>query len=378
MEDLKMAKHSKEVELINDLDLSENVPDEVPSNPVIPTAPVISDLVVHPQTPYVGEEVRFSYQVQLDGEATVVEEKWTNKETSYGSHGEVTVTLQIKDSHNLWSNELSVTFAVKKRPQTGGTQMENNQLLEQLYELKTCNALLISNTTGKEMYTCSLETHQVSQSVSEEDVKAGIDNELFLRLYKDRTITINLTDIQQKRDWFAAKVGSDLEKKMVRVSALPKNYTVASGDSDSLQITLDEKPVADAPRIYIKSTGAVVPAEKVSVSEKVLTIEHEGINAGDVVYVGSYLYETEAETLAITTDPKTDTYRLELYSPVMDASLTTKYIKRVVFHKCSLGQNWEFNGSTDITKQTTETVLTVMKSDDHDDLGFIAYEYPKK
>ena len=82
-----MAKHSKEVELINDLDLSENVPDEVPSNPVTPTSPVISDLVVHPQPPYVGEEVRFSYQVQLDGEATVVEEKWTNKETSYGSHG---------------------------------------------------------------------------------------------------------------------------------------------------------------------------------------------------------------------------------------------------------------------------------------------------
>ena len=350
-----------------------------PMDPIATGAPVISNLrLAKSEQVYVGDKVEFVYDKVLGEDATLEEEKWTNKEEVYNKAGQVTVLLQIKDNQQLWSNEISVTFTVKSRPQTGGKSMENNQLLEQLYELKTCNALLISNTTGKEMYTCSLETHQVSQSVSEEDVKAGIDNELFLRLYKDRTITINLTDIQQKRDWFAAKVGSDLEKKLVRVSALPKNYTVASGAEDALEITLDETPVADAPRVYIKSTGAVVPTENVSVAGKVLTIEHEGINVGDVVYVGSYLYETEAETLAISTDPKTDTYRLELYSPVMDASLTTKYIKRVVFHKCSLGQNWEFNGSTDITKQTTETVLTVMKSDDHDDLGFIAYEYPKK
>lgn len=377
-----MTKRSIEaVELTDVLDETSNeasVP-ITPMDPIAASAPVIANLrLVNSEPVYVGDPVEFAYDMVLGKDAVLEEEKWTNKETVYNKAGQVTVLLQIKDNQQLWSNEISVSFTVKERPQTGGKPMENSQLLEQLYELKTCNALLISNTTGKEMYTCSLETHQVSQSVSEEDIKAGIDNELFLRLYKDRTITITLTDIQQKRDFFSAKVGSDLEKKLVRVSALPKNYTVAPGDSDKLKIVLDETPAVSAPRIYIKSTGAIVPTENVELEGNTLTINHGEIHAGDVVYVGSYLYEVEAETLAITTDPKADTYRLELFSPVMDASLTTKFNKRVVFHKCTLGQNWEFNGSTDITKQTTETVLTVMKSDDHEDLGFIAYELPKK
>lgn len=355
------------------IDFLDEVNEEVEAQTSTPVAPVISNLTLTSDPVYVDEEIHFTYNVVFDQGATLAEEKWTNKQLSYGSPGQVTVTLQIKDSNNLWSNEESVTFAVKKRPQTGGNTMENKHLLEQLYELKTCNAVLISNTTGKEMYTCSLESHKVAQSVSEEDIKAGIENELFLRLYKDRTITIELVDIQQKRDLFEAKVGSAMEEKVVRVSALPKNYVVGAG----LEIELEETPVVKAPRVYIKSTGAVIPTEDVTLVGNVLTIA-EGVAEGDMVYVGSYLYETLAETLAISNDPKIDTYRLELYSPVMDASLTTKFIKRVVFHKCSLGQNWEFNGSTDITKQTTTSTLTVMKSDDHEDLGFIAYELPKK
>lgn len=258
--------------------------------------------------------------------------------------------------------------------------MENKQMLEQLYELKTCNAILISNTTGKEIATASLESHQVSQSVSEEDIKAGVENELFLRLYKDRTIQITLTDIQQKRDIFEAKVGSTLEEKLVTVSAFPKNYTVELGgdDGDDLQITLDETPVENAPRLYVKSTGEVIAREHVVLEGNVLTILDPKVQAGDLLFVGSYFYQTTAETLAITNDPKVDTYRVELHIPVMDSKLTTKFIKKVVFHCCSLGQNWEFGGNTDITKQTTETVLTVMKSDLHEDLGFIAYERPKK
>lgn len=299
-----------------------------------------------------------------------------HQEISYGSPEAPSATLQINNKKQKWSNEEDVTLAGQQRSLNGGRTMENNHLLEQLYELKTCNAVLVSNTTGKEMYTCSLETHKVAQSVSEEDVKAGIDNELFLRLYKDRAITIELVDIQQKRDWFEAKVGTAMARKTVRVSAFPKNYTVKDSDG-TLQITLDETPAEDAPRVYNKATGVVIPAENVSLAGKILTIT-SGVAEGEVVYVGSYLYDVEADALSISNDPKTDTYRLELYSPVMDASLTTKFIKRVVFHKCSLGQNWEFNGSTDITKQTTTTTLTVMKSDDHEDLGFIAYEVPKK
>lgn len=256
--------------------------------------------------------------------------------------------------------------------------MENKQMLEQLYELKTCNAILISNTTGKEIATASLESHQVSQSVSEEDIKAGVDNELFVRLYKDRTIQITLTDIQQKRDMLEAKVGSTLTEKLVTVSAFPKNQKVEANMDGDLQITLDETPLKDAPRLYVKATGAVIPTENVILEGNVLTILDPSVKAGDLLYAGSYLYQTTAETLTISNDPNTDTYRVELHIPVMDAKLKTQFIKKVVFHCCSLGQNWEFAGSTDVTKQTTESVLTVMKSDMHDELGFIAYERPKK
>ena len=46
--------------------------------------------------------------------------------------------------------------------------MENIHFLEDAYELKVANVILHDLESGLEMYSASLETHKVNQTVSEE------------------------------------------------------------------------------------------------------------------------------------------------------------------------------------------------------------------
>ena len=75
--------------------------------------PTISNLVMTPANPSVGEKVSFNYDKSLDKRLELKSENWTNKKSSYevGTH---TVKLTITDSANQVSNELSVTFSIEQ------------------------------------------------------------------------------------------------------------------------------------------------------------------------------------------------------------------------------------------------------------------------
>ena len=104
--------------------------------------------------------------------------------------------------------------------------MENKHFLQDAYELKVANVILEDLETGVEMYSASLDTHQISQTVSEELIKAGQENDTFVTLTKSKEIKVTLEDIMAKLDWQAAKVGGSLDERELEVSAFPKNYKV--------------------------------------------------------------------------------------------------------------------------------------------------------
>lgn len=247
----------------------------------------------------------------------------------------------------------------------------NAHFLEELYDLSVANALLIDEETGLELYTASLETHTINQTAESELVKAGQNNDTFLEIKKDKEITIELVDIQQKRDWEALKLGGTLETKMVKVSAFPRNYTV-SGETGK-EIELEQTPVDGTPIVYDKKTKKPLATDAVTLSGKKLTITDESIEKGDVVFVGSYMYETEAEAIDIQNRSNTSTMRLELDIPKYGADNQVKYTKKVVFYRVSLGEDFSMEGSSERSKQTTTHKMTVLKHPDRDSLGFFAY-----
>ncbi len=257
----------------------------------------------------------------------------------------------------------------------------SEKILEQLYELKVASVVLTEEETGLEMYSASLETHSIAQTVSEELIKAGTENETFVRLIKDKEIKVELTDIQQKRDWLAAKMGGQLTEQLVTVSEFPKNYKVKSetdGEGGrTLFVELDQEPYLGAfPKFLNKKTETVIAPEGLALDGKKVIITDPAIKVGDIVFGTSYRYETLSEAIKIDNGAATPSFRVELHIPVMSADLALVYTKKVVFHKASLGQDWSFDGSTEITKQTSSHTLTVLKSDDYEELGYIVYEKP--
>ena len=199
----------------------------------------------------------------------------------------------------------------------------NKHFLEELYDLSVANALLIDEETGLELYSVSLETHAINQTAESELVKAGQNNDTFLEIKKDKEITIELVDIQQKRDWEALKLGGQLETRQVKVSAFPRNYTV--GGDDAKEIELEYTPITGSkPVVYNKKTNTPLPDGEVTLSGKKLTI-------------------------------------------------TTSDIKKVVFYKVSLGEDFSMEGSSERTKQSTTHTMSVLKHPDYETLGFLAY-----
>ena len=65
--------------------------------------------------------------------------------------------------------------------------------------------------------------------------------------------------------------------------------------------------------------------------------------------------------------------RLELDIPKFGADNKVKYIKKVVFYKVSLGEDFSMEGSSERTKQSTTHTMSVLKHPDYETLGFLAY-----
>lgn len=248
----------------------------------------------------------------------------------------------------------------------------NTHFLEELYDLSVANALLIDEETGLELYSVSLETHAINQTAESELVKAGQNNDTFLEIKKDKEITIELVDIQQKRDWEALKLGGQLESRKVKVSAFPRNYTV--GGTSGKEIDLEYTPITGSkPVVYNKKTNKPLPDGEVTLSGKKLTITTADINKGDIVFVGSYFHEVQAEAIDIKNDTAAPNMRLELDIPKFGADNKVKYIKKVVFYKVSLGEDFSMEGSSERTKQSTTHTMSVLKHPDYETLGFLAY-----
>lgn len=256
---------------------------------------------------------------------------------------------------------------VSVEPRTGGNTMAkaNKFLTEELYDMTIGEILVTDLETGLEMFSGSLKSTNVNKTATKTPVRAGRDNTQWLEIVGDSEITVEVTDIQAKRDWLALKLGGTLETATVELEAFPKNYRVGAEGA----IDLDQTPVGGAPVVYNKKTGEVIEA---SLSSKKLTIT-EGAEEGDTVLVGSYKYSVQAEKVDIPASSSGRDVSITITRPQSNAAQKVVCEKVWKFYRASFSTDFADEATSEKSEGAISTSFTVLKHSDHDNLGFLAY-----
>lgn len=256
---------------------------------------------------------------------------------------------------------------VSAEPRIGGNTMAkaNEFLTEELYDMTIGEILVTDLETGLEMFSGSLKSTNVNKTATKTPVRAGRDNTQWLEIVGDSEITIEVTDIQAKRDWLALKLGGTLETATVQLEAFPKNYRVG----ESKKISLDQTPVGGKPIVYNKKTGKVIEA---SLSGKDLTIT-SGAEIGETVLVGSYKYSTQAEKVDIPASSGGRDVAITITRPQANRAQKVVCEKVWKFYRASFSTDFADEATSEKSESAISTSFTVLKHEDHDTLGFLAY-----
>lgn len=260
---------------------------------------------------------------------------------------------------------------VSDEPRTGGKTMAkaNKFLTEELYDMTIGEILVTDLETGMEMFSGSLKSTNVNKTATKTPVRAGRDNTQWLEIVGDSEITIEVTDIQAKRDWLALKLGGTLQSDTVELEAFPKNYKVG-GTGGTKEITLSPAPISGStPIVYNKKTGEAIEA---SLSGSKLTVTGS-VEVGETVLVGSYKYSVEAEKVDIPASSSGRDVAITITRPQANAAQKVVCEKVWKFYRASFSTDFADEATAEKSESAISTSFTVLKHADHDTLGFLAY-----
>lgn len=265
----------------------------------------------------------------------------------------------------------------------------SKHFLTEEYMLSVADAVLVDETTGVQLATASLTTHNISQSVDITEIKAGQENATYVTLKNNKTITIELVDIQQNRQWFAMQSGADIEElgvaNTVEAYAFPKNYTLPAptGVGNDFEITLDHTPIIPAGqslKVYNAKDKKEIEDAHIELAGATLTVKAAaGLAQNDIVVVEAYKYSlNKGDMIRLKSGKYGKSYRLILDEKVMDADLEIVGRRQSIFYKVTPDDNFTLSGSTELSEQNQTYTFTVKKHPNYDDLGVIIYHNEKK
>ena len=284
--------------------------------------------------------------------------------------GVAPVATQLEIEEQVVVKEVSPQV-VSDEPRTGGKTMAktNKFLAEELYDMTIGEILVTDLETGLEMFSGSLKSTNVNKTATKTPVRAGRDNTQWLEIVGDSEITIEVTDIQAKRDWLALKLGGTLQSDTVELEAFPKNYKVG-GTGGTKEITLSPAPISGStPIVYNKKTGEAIEA---SLSGSKLTVTGS-VEVGETVLVGSYKYSVEAEKVDIPASSSGRDVAITITRPQANSAQKVVCEKVWKFYRASFSTDFADEATAEKSESAISTSFTVLKHADHDTLGFLAY-----
>ena len=245
------------------------------------------------------------------------------------------------------------------------SKVANELMTKKLFEVSVADIYFYSKKTGIEMFTGTLTQHEITQSVDEEDIKAGRNNDTLATIKKNKQITFTLTDVISRLDQEAFQFGGVVADVDGTVEAfhMPKNYTVLEG----LKVKLDKTPIdGEEVKAYSLATNKEVPAT-LNGNELTLT----GVEVGETVFVGgfSYVAPNGAKYYDISPDPTTEPMFAVIEVPIYDSDMNLVAVKQYHFPKVSMSGNVTKSGQSEKTAPAIQTEVKVLKDDSVDYLG---------
>ena len=244
------------------------------------------------------------------------------------------------------------------------SKVANELMTKELFEVSVADIYFYSRNTGMELFTGTLTQHEITQSVDEEDIKAGRDNAVLATIKKNKQITFTLTDVISRLDQEAFQFGGVVKDVDGNIEAMhmPKNYTVAGG-----KVTLDKTPLdGEEVKVYSLKTNKEIPSV---LAGNVLTLT--GAEEGEIVFVGGFKYVAPegAKYYDIAADPTTEAMFAVIEVPIYDSDMNLVALKQYHFPKVSMSGNVTKSGQSEKTTPAIQTEVKVLKDNSVDYLG---------
>ena len=244
------------------------------------------------------------------------------------------------------------------------SKVANELMTKELFEVSVADIYFYSRNTGMELFTGTLTQHEITQSVDEEDIKAGRDNAVLATIKKNKQISFTLTDVISRLDQEAFQFGGVVKDVDGNVEAMhmPKNYTVVGG-----KVTLDKTPITgEEVKVYSLKTNKEVPS---TLAGNVLTLT--GAEEGEIVFVGGFKYVAPdgAKYYDIAADPTTEPMFAVIEVPIYDNDMNLVALKQYHFPKVSMSGNVTKSGQSEKTTPSIQTEVKVLKDNSVDYLG---------
>lgn len=255
---------------------------------------------------------------------------------------------------------------------------QNDFFLEEVIEPKVFDVYIYGKTSQKEIFISSLSSSSLEKSVPDATpIKAGKDNSTRYTLKEGGDFSLTLTDVYNRQDMFAKKMGTDIKavgEEVIYGLHMPQNYTV----SEAKKITLSSTPVETAEvSIYDIESGKMLESSKYSIEGNVVTFTE--LTGGKNVKVGGFRNKAKAtdKVMTLTSDAQEEELYVVAEGDVLNSSLELLYKKQYIFPKCTMSSNYTINQKTKMEEVADETKITPLKDESIGGVGYVVYIYPE-
>lgn len=254
-------------------------------------------------------------------------------------------------------------------------KQSNKFLLEenQYMELSTAEVIAYNPATQVELFSNSLKSDKLDQKVDEVKIKAGIYNNTFAVIDKNKEITFEMVDVLARYDWSLNKWGSEMKTGKVEATHFPKAYTVSAGKT----IVLDKIPLyPEEVSIYHTSTQKLLVKDTdFTIVNKTVTITDVAVLEGDSMWVTSFAYTSETlNYYDIQGTSLPSVVSLVVRKPVYNLDDEIVFFKVMTFPKVKMSHSTTEEGATEKDEKTRTTTFTVLQSQDKSYLGRVYLE----
>ena len=248
--------------------------------------------------------------------------------------------------------------------------------------LGVADAVIVAEN-GMQMFSASLSSHTIEQTVDVTDLRGGRGNKIIGRLKSGKSLTVTLEDLKQTKEMQAYISGAEVEEGTIEAYTMPEELNYVNGG-----ITLIHDPK------YLDNVvcSSVLTGEKYvfeyNQGGKTLKVGQlgQGTNApgaidteiaeGTKIFLGAYIYDADATTeyFKINSVKFAKNVTVILEEDVYDGeTMQIIGVKQTIIPVASPDENFSLSGSREISETTASYTFTALASGDCNDLGYVVY-----